>query len=126
MCADVEQAHAQLALVDGERGLSCCDRFQNRFSPFESRTVSAGNCALQGTAGAGGNMQIHLEPRADHADWIEDARLIVKNELAGQQVENLAVRRAVDGAGAFYSIAKVFSCDRTHARAERHSVAGIE
>ncbi len=46
--------------------------------------------------GAGGDVQIHLQAIAHHADRIVNARLLVENELLRQQVNHFAVGEASD------------------------------
>ena len=71
-------------------------------------------------------MQVHFKPRAHHAHGIEDAGLIVENELPRQQVQNLAVRRALDGPRTFHGGAHVFAGNLAHAAAQVESAVGIE
>ncbi len=124
--ADIEQAYAQFALIGGKGGLSRGNRLQHRLGDFKPGAVGAGNRALQRRAGTGGDVQIDFEPRGDHAHGIEDAGLIVDDELARQQVQNLAVGRALHGAGALDSGAHVFARDLAHAAAQFESAIGIE
>ena len=124
--ADVEQANAQFALVGGERGLGGGDRLEHRLGHFKAGAVGAGDRALQRAAGAGGDVQIHFQPRADHADGIEDAGLLVEDELARQQVQNLAIGRALDGAGALDGGAHIFAGDLAHAVAQLDAAVGVE
>ena len=77
-------------------------------------------------AGAGGDVQIDFEPRADHADGIEDAGLIVDDELARQQVQDLAVGRTLDGARTLHGGAHIFARDLAHAAAELEAAVGVE
>ena len=107
--ADVEQANAQLALVGGERALGGGNRLEHRFRNFKPGAVGAGDGALQRAAGAGGNVQIDFKPRAHHAHGIEDARLLVEDELARQQMQNLAVGGQLDGARVIDGGAHVFA-----------------
>ena len=124
--ADIEQADAQFALVGGERGLGGGDRLEHGFGDFKPGAVGAGDGALQGAARAGGDVQIDFEPRADHAHRVEDAGLIVDDELARQQVQNLAVGRTLDGARALHGGAHIFARDLAHAAAQLESAVGIE
>ena len=107
MGADVQQAHAQLPLVGQERGLGGGNRLQHRLGHLKSRPVGAGHRALQRAAGAGGNVQVHLQPLAHHAHGVEDALLAVEDELAVQQVQNLAIRRPLDAARPLHNVAHV-------------------
>ena len=102
------------------------DGLQNCFGHFKSGAVGAGNGALQRAAGAGGDMQIHLKPRADHAYGIEDAGLVVEDELAGQQMEDFAVGRALDGTGTFDGGTHIVAGNFAHAIAEIESAVGVE
>ncbi len=124
--ADVEQADAQFALIGGERGFGGGDGLEHRFGHFKAGAVGAGDGALQRAAGAGGDVQIDFEPRADHAHGVKDAGLVVDDELARQQVQDFAVGRALDGAGAFHGGAHVFAGDLAHAAAEFKAAVGVE
>ena len=126
MGADIEQADAQFALVGRERGLGGGDRLENRFGHFKAGAIGAGDRALQCAAGTGGDVQIHFEARADHADRIEDAGLLVEDELARQQVENLAIGRQRDGARALDGGAHIVAGDLAHAVAQLESAVGVE
>ncbi len=98
--ADVQQAHAQFAFVGGERGFGGGDGLEHGLGDFKAGAVGAGDGALKRAARAGGDVQIDFETGADHAHGIEDAGLIVDDELARQQVQNFAIGRALHGAGA--------------------------
>src|SRR5205814_7799159 len=62
----------------------------------------------------------------DHAHRVEDARLIVHDELARQQVQNFAIGRALHGASALDGGLHVFAGDFAHAAAEVKAAVGIE
>ena len=110
VAADIEQADAQFALVGGKGGFGGGDRLKNGLDDLKPGAVGAGDGALEGAAGAGGDVQVHLQPFAHHADRIKDARLIVEDELAAQKMQNLAVRRPFDGAGAVDGAAHILTC----------------
>ena len=55
---------------------------------------------LGDAAGAGGEVEVDLEAVADHADGVVDAGLIVEDELLREEVQDFAVGREGDGAGA--------------------------
>ncbi len=124
--ADVEQADAELALVGGERGFGGGDGLEDGFGHFKAGAVGAGDGALQGAAGAGGDVQIDFKPRADHADGIEDAGLLVEDELAREQVKDFAIGRALDGAGTFDGGAHIFAGDLAHAVAQFEAAVGVD
>ena len=126
MRADVEQAHAQFALVGGKRGLGGGDGLEHGLRDFEPGAIGAGDGALKCAARTGGDVQVDFEARADHAHRIEDAGLIVDDELAREQVENFAIRRALDGAGALHGGAHVFARNLAHAAAQVEAAVGIE
>ena len=124
VAADVQQADAQFPLVGG--GLGGGNRLQNRLRHLQPGAVGAGHGALQRAAGAGGDVQIYLQPLAHHAHRIEDPRLFVQDELAGQQVQNLAVRRALDGAGTFYGAAHILRINLSHPTAQLYAAIGVK
>ena len=124
--ADIDEADSQFALVGGERGFSGGDGLEHRFSNFQASAVGAGDGALQSRAGAGGNVQVHFEPRADHAHGIEDAGLIVHDELARKQVENFAVGRALYRAGALHRGANIIAGNLAHAAAQIEAAVGVD
>jgi hypothetical protein len=71
-------------------------------------------------------VQIDLKLFADHADWIEDAWLVVKDELTAQKMKDLAIRRTLDGTSTLDSVADVFFVDLAHAAAKFDSAVGVE
>ena len=101
-------------------------RLKHRLGDFKPGAIGAGDGALQRAAGTGGDMQVHFEPRADHAHGIEDAGLIVDDELARKQVQNLAIRRPLHGAGTLHGGAHILARDLAHAAAQIESAVGIE
>ena len=78
---------------------------------FEAGAVGAGDDGLRDAAGAGGEVEVHFELVADHADGVVDAGLIVEDELLREQVEDFAVGRKGDGAGAVDGGADLFAGD---------------
>ena len=71
-------------------------------------------------------MQLDFKPRAYHAHGIEDAGLLVEDELARQQMQNLAVGREFDGAGAADGGAHVLAGNLAHAPAQLESAIGVD
>jgi hypothetical protein len=71
-------------------------------------------------------VKVDFEPGTDHADGIENTGLIVEDELARKQMEDFAIRRALDGASAFYRGSDIFTGDLAHAAAEIESAIGVE
>ena len=124
--ADVQQAHAQFALVGGEGGFGGGDGFEHSLGDFEAGAVGAGDGALKGAAGAGGDVQVDFEAGADHAHGVEDAGLIVDDELARQQVQDFAIGRTLHGAGALDGGLHVFAGDFAHAAAQVEAAVGVE
>ncbi len=124
--ADVEQAYAQFALVGRKRALGGGNRLQHRLCNLKPGAVGAGHRALQRAAGAGGDVQIHFKPLAHHAHRIEDAGLVVEDELARQQVQNLAIGGALDGARAIHGGAHIFARNLAHAPAQLDSAIGVQ
>ncbi len=124
--ADVDEADAELALVGGEDGLGGGDGLEDGLGDFEAGAVGAGDDALRDAAGAGGEMQVHLELVADHADGVVDAGLLVEDELLRQEMEDLAVGRESDGAGAVDAGANLFAGDLAHAVAEADAATAVD
>ena len=62
-------------------------------------------------------MQIHSQPRTHHAHRIEDPRLIVKDELARQQVQNVAIRRPLNGPRTLHHLSLIHICTSALGRA---------
>src|SRR5665213_3248267 len=126
MSADVEQAYAEFALVGGQCAFSCGNGFKNDFRNLKPGAIGARDGTLHGTARAGGNVQIHFKPRAHHAHRIEDAGLLVKDELARKQMKNLAIGRQRDGARTVNGAAHIFARNLAHAVAKPKAAVGIE
>jgi hypothetical protein len=102
------------------------ERFHHSFRNFEAGAIGAGDDALQRAACAGGDVEIDLKPRADHADGVEDARLLVKDELARQKVKYLAIGRAIDGARVIDGGAHILTRDLAQAACKLDTAAGVE
>ena len=121
-----EQAHAQFALVGGEGGFGGGDGFEHGLGDFKAGAVGAGDGALKGAARTGGDVQVDFEAGADHAHGIEDAGLIVDDELARQQVQDLAIGRALHGAGTLDGGLHVFAGNFAHAAAQIETAVGVD
>jgi hypothetical protein len=123
---NVEQANSQFALVGGKRTFCGGDWLKNRLRDFKSGAIGTGDRALQSAARASGDMEIDFKPRSHHADGIEDAGLFVENELARQQVEKLAISRALDGARMIDCGAHIFASNFAHAATQLESAIGVD
>jgi len=70
--------------------------------------------------------EINFKPRAHHSYGIEDARLIVKNELAWKQVKNFAIGRQRNGTRTIDCAAYIFARNFAHPIAEAQTTVGIK
>ena len=125
-CADVEEADAELALVGGERGFRRGQGFEDGLGDFEAGFVHAGDDALLRAGRAGGDVQVDFQPIADHPHGVMNAGLLVEDELLGQQVEDFAIGRQGDGAGAIDGGADIVFGDFAQAGAEADAAAAVD
>ena len=65
--ADVDQADTQFALVGRDSRFGRGNALKDGVRYFEPRLVGAGHDALRRAGGAGGDVEIHLQPIAHHA-----------------------------------------------------------
>src|SRR6185369_8063652 len=126
VCSNVENANPEFALVGRERGLSSGDRFEYGLRNFKPRPVCTRNGALECAARACGNVEIHLKTRTDHAYGVENTGLIIEDELARKQVENLAIRWALNRTCSLHGSAHIFAGDFAHPAAEIETTVGVE
>ncbi len=124
--SDVDQADAELALVGGEGGFGGGDGLEDGLGDFEAGLVGAGDDALLGAGRTGGDVEIDFEAIADHADGVVDAGLLVEDELLREEMDDLAVGRQRDGAGAIDGGADFFAGDLAHARAEADAATAVQ
>jgi len=90
---DIDQASAQLPLVRGDGRLGRRHAFKDRIRNLQARLVRAGHQTLRCAGGAGTQVKIHLQPVADHANGIVDARLLIEDELLWKQMYQLTLGR---------------------------------
>ena len=118
--ADVDDAHAELALVVGQAGEARGELLEHDVVDLEAAALDALLDVLRGAVGAGDDVHLGFEPHAGHADGIADAFLPVDDEFLRQHVQDLLVRRDRDGLGRVdhvldVDVAHLAVADRDHA-----------
>src|SRR6266581_2808775 len=91
--ADVDQAHAELFFVLGERGERGRKRLQDQIVYLQAAAAHALDDILRGRHGAGDDVHLDLEPYAAHAERLAHAVLAVDDEFLGEDVQHLLVGR---------------------------------
>ena len=71
-------------------------------------------------------MNVHLEPRARHADRRADAILLVDHEILRQHVQNLSARRQRDGLRRIDGAPDVLASDLAVLAGHRDDAAAVE
>src|SRR5436190_13058769 len=96
--AQVDQGHAQVALLRGEHRLGGGERAGEQVAHVEPGAVAALDQVLPRAHRAGHDVDARFEAHAGHADRLADAVLVVDDELLRQDVEDLLVGGEGDGA----------------------------
>jgi hypothetical protein len=91
--ADVDEQHSQVALVGGEHGLGGRQRLEDHLRDLDTGPVDASEQRLRPRHLPGDQMDLDLQAAAQHSQGIADATLLVDDELLGDGVQNLAIRR---------------------------------
>ena len=79
--ADVDEAGTEFTLVRRDRRFGGGDALEHRVRHLQARFVGAGDDALRRARGTRGDVQIHFQPVADHADRVMNAGLLVEDKL---------------------------------------------
>ena len=96
---DVDERHAHLLLVGRQDGVGGRELLQDDLLHLHAGAVDAVDQVLGRRDRGGDDVHAGLQLRAGHAGGIVDAVLVVHHELLRQDVDDLALRRDVHGAG---------------------------
>ena len=89
--ADVHEADAELLLVRRQDGLGRGELLEDELHDLDARLVHAGHDVLGDRHGRRHDVDVRLEPAADHADRVGHAVLAVHREVPGHDVDDLVV-----------------------------------
>src|SRR5579859_1582713 len=89
--ADVHQADAELALVAAKRTVGDGERLEDGVVHVDAGAVHRGDDVLRGRGRGGDEVHLHLELGGEHAGGIADGATAVEQELARQEMDDLAV-----------------------------------
>jgi hypothetical protein len=97
--ADVDETHAEVALIVGQRGLRRGEGLEHDVDDVEAGLVGALHDVLCTRHGRGDDVDLGFEADAAHAEGLPHAVLIVDDELLRDHVDHLAVHRDRHGLG---------------------------
>src|SRR5512138_2195182 len=124
--ADVDLADAELALVLGQDGLGRGDLVEDDLLDADAGPLDAALEVLERGQGGGDDVDVDLELDAAHADRVLDAVLVVDDELLGDDVDDVPVRRDGDGLGLVDDAADVLAGDLPVLARDGDDAAAVE
>ncbi len=124
--ADVEQRHAEFALVGRQHRFGGRQLADDHVDHRDARPVHAGDEVLRGGGRAGDDVHVDLEPGAGHADRGADAVLLVDDEVLRQHVQDLAAGGQRHGPGGVEGAAHVLARDLAVLAGHGHDAAAVE
>ena len=124
--ADVRDHDAEVHLRLGEDRLGRRERVGDPVVDADLRLLDAFGQVLQRRGRRGDDVGHHLETHGAHAERVLDTLLAIDRIPPGQDVEDLAVRRDVDGAGDLGHPLDVLACDLAVMPADRHGAGRIQ
>src|SRR5258708_6508245 len=123
--ADVQQAAAEIALVLREARFRGSERLQDRIADEDAGLVRGGDEILRGGNSGSHQMNVYLQPLANHANSIAYAVLGIHHEFMWKDVQDLAVFRKGDIAGRIDGAAHVFALDVSRTLAQGDAAAAV-
>src|SRR5262245_18915417 len=99
--AEVDHQHAEVLLLGGDRRFGRRQRLKDDVLDLEPRAVDAADDVSHRRRRAGHHVYLHFQARAEHAERLPHAVLVVHDVRLGQHVDDFPVGRKLDGARGF-------------------------
>ena len=99
--ADVDDAYAQIFFVFSQNSLTARQRLKHDLIHLQTATMDTFLDVLQGGIGTGNDMYAGIESDAAHTDRFFDAGLVVDDVFLHHGMQDIVIRRDVDGFGGF-------------------------
>ena len=124
--ADVEQADAEFALVGGERGFGRGDGLEDGLGNFKAGLLAQVTmlCSALAEQVAMCRLTSRRLPTMPTGSWMPGCSS--RMNCCGKQMEDFAIGRERDGAGAVDGGAYIFARDLAHARAEADAATAVQ
>ena len=117
---------SKLLLILTQDGFPHSDRLQHGVSNQKTAAIHRRDNVLRRRRGTRNDVNVDFEPRADHAERIANAVLIVNGKFLGQDVNDLAFRRQRDRARGFDDAPDIVAVDFARPGRYRCNPAAVE
>ena len=125
-CADVSEAHSQIALVGAQHGVGACEWLEHCVIDVHTGAIDGRHNILRGARSGGHHVDADFQAGGHHAQRIVHARLLVENEFLRQQMENFPVGGQGNGARFVDRHADFFAGDLARAISEGDATMRVD